>query len=228
MSGLRCIGFTALVLLSALLLAGCAAQQTTQPNKIAEDFTPQPGQETDTTPKEAVYGMFHTPSDHVEDLMEQGDLLGASKVYQSQKPHFQPPSKDGQGSVDKLSRLFSSDSDDAPKVAAMLGKALAEQYEPEVNSALQKLNLVQWPDSSRNWGEIKESLDNTRRLTAEMDSHTVMAETKNPPLNYKRLKARLTGLDGDIRTAAPKMFSEYPLDQEPNFFSIYPVFRSFW
>lgn len=156
-----------------------------------------------TSDTEVAYNLFYTPADHIEELLEVGNVDGASAVYNEERSYFSE-NKDEKAAEDLRATLF-------------------ERIGPRVSRTLAEIDGVKWPTGRAEWPRIKRAILKANEVKSEIFEHKILDGVRTDIPEYKTLIGKLGSLRNRVRRDASKEFQEYDIAGEPSFFEAFPV-----
>lgn len=173
--------------LLCVLVSGCVGS-------LFEERTPQ-------------YGYFFDPSDHIDELLAQGDVHKATCVFDENKSWFQENIEDSDvlGSLNRLCR------------------ALYPFKVRPAETALEKLKGVSWPAPPEQWAQAKKTIKNANQSLLALKAVPVLNLPECAPAVKAELQHELFTEEQRLRREASSQFRQYPLPLSQSFFKMYPV-----
>lgn len=179
--------------------------------------------ETGESTKQTEYGYFHTPADHLEELVSEGKLQEASEVYNKNHEFFDENFNQPNKPKDVLSSIFSGSKEKEQKAIIKLAKSLSQTYEPQLKANLHKLENMNWPAPKEEWASVKKALLEAKALIDDIASHKILEEPKYKIPEVRKLSNTRQQLVEDIKASASDQFTQVAVGDLAIFENTYPV-----
>lgn len=154
---------------------------------------------------EVQYNMFYGPGDHIAELLAEGKTDEASAVFNAQSASLDPAKAKDKVLIDEL------------------GRALRQDIEPGIASALADFGQTSWPAPREDWLSIRTLLAGAGQTIEHVRAQAVLALPDQKPAGFDALIAAREALAGRIAAGADEAFAAYPIFTDSHFFSDYPA-----
>ena len=151
------------------------------------------------------YTPFFDEGDHLAELVAEGRINDAAKLYAEQKVYFQK-------NREKHGGLLSD-----------LAGRLNAPIEPTLHSVISKLAAVGWPAPQAEWRQVEASLNWASRAVESYPDHEILRDRAFRSALVDRAKTAITRLDSALRDDASAQFAKFDHFGPSSFFDIYPV-----
>jgi len=153
----------------------------------------------------SVGGAFYSPVAHIKKLVDSGEFVEASVVYDFNKESIDRGRPKTQETID------------------FLAAGLARHFAPDIERALDTLEGLHWPQGTDQWKSTGESLSAGETTIRKVSEHSLLVEEYPSLTKLSALEEQYRKKRGIIEKGMYVAFLSYPLDSGPNFFDIYPV-----
>lgn len=189
-------------LLIAFAIAGC---QTTGLGTPAQ--TQSSG---DTSVSKQSYTLFFDQKDHLQELMDSGNLSDASILYEEQRTFFDKE----KATDEELSGILSQ-----------LVLELKSPHQKKITSSLSEIEAISWPTKSSKWQNIRQRIDTTNDVIKGVPDTGIFANASYRPENLNTLEDKLSKLKSDVAATATADFDSFDHFADTDFFSVHPGAR---
>lgn len=179
-------------------------------------------QSTGTAPTEINYSIFFSPSDHIQELLSDGNPDAASEVYEANLDHFSKLSDALKVNKNDLN-LFRDSSEKLRSILNKLAGTLTKEISPQIKSARKDLSNVGWPAGLQEWPKVKASIKNGDGVIRFYEKHKIFQRTEYTINSIKEVRSFLHELKESIRSTIKSSFVEYPHFSDSKFFDSYPL-----
>lgn len=170
------------------------------------------------------YNVFFTPEDHIEELLEEQNLVEADEVFREQHSLLEeseagnnpPPTAPNPGGPPM-------DTQDASLVGR-LALAIRGDIEPKARKALAGLPSPEsWPLDVSEWPQTTTAIAAAREVIGEYESYAVLERRGRKPKIYTDLRIAITKIESTIENSVDDVFAGYSITNTPVFFEAFPV-----
>lgn len=156
------------------------------------------------------YTLFFDQKDHIQQLIDAGNISDASILYEEQRAFF-----DKEKTTDEeLSGILSQ-----------LVIDLNSPHQNKINSSLTEIETVSWPAEWSEWQRIREKIDITNDTIEEIPSTGIFANATYRPKNLSNLEGKLSKLKSEVAATVISDFDNFDHYADADFFAIHPSAR---
>ena len=193
------------LLLVLALLEGCGATGSGVGLDDSGNGTSAVAEQKDETVSWAVYTPFFDQGDHLKQLISEGKLETAAKLYDEQKDFFRQNKEKQKATL----------TDFAARLNA--------RHDPALQNALEGISALKWPAPAGQWQTIKNALSSARDTLTGYPAYAFLQEPEYRSDVAEELGGSISALKQRIESGAPEAFAAFDHFGDKSFFGIFPV-----
>ncbi len=146
-----------------------------------------------------------SPEYKLTSLVEKGKFKEAAKVYDDQKEYFH------------------KHRDKTDEHVILIAENLNKDYKPLLDSSIDKIEKISWPEPESRWTDIKKQLAETLTILKEYDSYYILTEKRFTLPTRDELRSLVNEKLVEIEQGAKNAFFSYDHFRDKSFFDVYPI-----